>query len=622
MTKIELLAPAKNLQIGIEAIKHGADAVYIGGPKFGARAAAGNSINEIKQLCDFAHIYCAKVYVTLNTIIYDNELEEVRKYICTLYEIGVDALIVQDLAICSLPLPPIEIHASTQLDVTSVEKVQLLEQLGFRQVVLARELSLKQIANIKATTNVKLEAFIHGALCVSYSGRCYASQYCFNRSANRGQCAQFCRLPFTLKDAEGRIIQKDKHLLSLRDMNRSESIIDMINAGITSFKIEGRLKDISYVKNVTAYYRKLIDEIIEQKKGELQKTSYGKCRLQFTPKLDKSFNRGFTEYFLHGIRTKEANIETPKSLGEYIGKISRITSNRIEVIIESETNISAGDGLCFVDAQGVLQGFRVNTVTTTNQKNKLFLTTFGKQFSQISNKIETKLFRNFDIVFEKRLEKETATRKLLLNFILKETVDGFQLFAEDETGRKTSVTFNCEHQLAKIAQYENIHRQLLKVGDTNFEIADIQINMSDDWFIPSSLLSTARRSVIQQLLAITAPIEESRPLIQHKKLNVENLDNVLYTDYRANIANEAARSFYKQIGANAEPAFEITPPQGKVPIMFCKYCLLHELGMCRKKSQHLLQHYTFPLSLHSADGRQFELSFNCKECEMLVWKKS
>ena len=619
MRKIELLAPAKNLQVGIEAIKHGADAVYIGGPNFGARAAAGNSVDEIAQLCKFAHLYDAKVYVTLNTILYDNELEEARKLIYQLYDAQVDALIVQDLAICSMQLPPIEIHASTQLDITTPEKAQLLEHAGFKQIVLARELSLQQIKDIKAATSVPLEAFVHGALCVSYSGRCYASEYCFSRSANRGQCAQFCRLPFTLKDANGRIIRKDKHLLSLRDMNRSASLEEMIDAGITSFKIEGRLKDGGYVKNVTAYYSQLLNQIIQRRHGELQRTSCGKVQLQFSPQLDKSFNRGFTEYFLHGKRRNEANFDTPKSIGEHIGKITRISGNRIEVILEPGIKLNAGDGLCFYDYQGLLQGFRANTVTHTDKNNKFIVTYFGKQSFAFSPKHELELYRNSDTAFEKLLEKETATRKLLLHIKLEEATEGFVLTGVDELNRTASVTINCEHLPSQTPQRENILRQLLKVGDTPYLISDIDINFAADWFIPSSLLTNARRNLIHQLEAISPPREAIILCPTSRQLDMDAIRSKLHLDYRANIANTKAHAFYTNLGISSpQPAFEVAPPKGRKAIMFCKHCIRYELGMCKKLNKQSFP-YTEPFTLHSADGRKFELSFNCKDCEMTVW---
>ena len=622
MRQIELLAPAKNLEIGIEAIKHGADAVYIGGPSFGARAAAGNSVEEIAELCRFAHFYGAKVYVTFNTILYDHELDEAQKLIYQLHNAGVDALIVQDLALCRMNLPPIELHASTQLDITSVEKAQMLEQAGFKQIVLARELSLDKIREIRKATNVEIEAFVHGALCVSYSGRCYASEYCFHRSANRGQCAQFCRLPFTLKDANGKIIRKEKHLLSLRDMNRSASVEEMIDAGVKSFKIEGRLKDMAYVKNVTAYYRTIIDRIIEKRGNEFCRSSHGRTRLEFTPQLDKSFNRKFTEYFLHGERRNEAHIDAPKSMGEHVGKITRLAGNRLEVALLEDKKLVAGDGLCFIDYEGKLQGFRANTVSNTSKRNTFIVTLFGKQPFAFTEKHSLDLYRNLDTQFEKVLEKETATRKLLLKLRLEEAADGFTLVGEDEMGRCCKEQITAEHQPSKSPQRENMIRQLLKVGDSPYEIEDIEFNLTQDWFIPSSVLVNARRNLIQTLIQVPPSCVKIQQIAPVQKGS--NVLKVSHLDYTANIANNEARAYYKSIGIDScDNAFELTQPKGKKAIMFCKYCIRHELGICKKKKiSPTTPQYTEPFFLHSMDGKMFELSFNCKDCEMSVWTLS
>lgn len=387
--KIELLAPAKNLECGIAAIDHGADAVYIGAPKFGARAAAVNSLEDIAALVEYAHLYNARIYVTVNTILKDEELQETEKMIWALFRAGVDALIVQDMGITGLNLPPIPLHASTQMDNRTVEKVRFLADAGFRQVVLARELSLREISKIhEACPDVPLEIFVHGALCVSYSGQCYVSQACFGRSANRGECAQFCRLPFSLVDAEGRVIVKDKHLLSLKDLNQSDELEALLDAGASSFKIEGRLKDVSYVKNVTAAYRRKLDAIFARRK-EYVRASSGSCRYAFNPQLDKSFSRGFTHYYLHG-RTKDVfSFDTPKSLGEEMGTMKEARGNYLTVAgLKSFNN---GDGVCYIDEQGRLQGFRINRV----EGNKLY----PQEMPRI--KPRTVLYRNFDQEFER-----------------------------------------------------------------------------------------------------------------------------------------------------------------------------------------------------------------------------
>ena len=382
--EIELLAPAKNLECGVEAIRHGADAVYIGAPKFGARAAAGNSLDDLRQLALYAHQFGARVYVTLNTIIYDDELSEVESLVWQLYRIGIDALIVQDMALLTMNLPPIELHASTQTDNRTPEKVQFLHDVGFSQVVLARELSLAEIERIHRSCPVPLEAFVHGALCVSYSGQCYASQACFGRSANRGECAQFCRLPFTMVDADGRVIERDRHLLSLKDMNRSAHLEAMMDAGVRSFKIEGRLKDVTYVKNVVAYYRQAIDKILDCR-PEYKRASQGVSTYTFTPQPDKSFNRGFTDYYITGNRTDVTSFATPKSVGEPLGHVKEV--GRGYITVSTVKALHNGDGLCYIDERGLLQGFRVNRVEGT----RLYLKDMPR-----SLRVRTPLFRNYD----------------------------------------------------------------------------------------------------------------------------------------------------------------------------------------------------------------------------------
>mgnify|MGYP000461833777 FL=1 len=360
--KVELLAPAKNLQCGIAAIDHGADAVYIGADNFGARVAAGNSIDDIGQLCRYAHQYNAKVYVTINTIIFDSEIGQVENLIRKLEEINVDAILVQDMAIlkiCNNIKSKVVMHASTQTDNRNAEKVKWLKSSGFKRVVLARELSLKEINEIhKEIPDIELEAFVHGALCVSYSGACYASEYCFRRSANRGNCAQFCRLKFDLRDSTDKTILKDKYMLSLKDMSRLNSMQELLEAGVTSLKIEGRLKNVDYVKNVVAAYNQELDRIISLNPNKYKRASAGKSVYSFKPDLNKTFNRGFTDYFLYGRKQGMASVNTPKAIGEFVGNVKEIRHNSISV---SETkSFSNGDGLCFINENQQLEGFRVN----------------------------------------------------------------------------------------------------------------------------------------------------------------------------------------------------------------------------------------------------------------------
>ncbi|EXY23659.1 peptidase U32 family protein [Bacteroides fragilis str. 2-F-2  len=487
--KIELLAPAKNLECGIAAIDHGADAVYIGAPKFGARAAAVNSLEDIAALVEYAHLYNARIYVTVNTILKDEELQETEKMIWALFRVGVDALIVQDMGITGLNLPPIPLHASTQMDNRTVEKVRFLADAGFRQVVLARELSLREISKIhEACPDVPLEIFVHGALCVSYSGQCYVSQACFGRSANRGECAQFCRLPFSLVDAEGRVIVKDKHLLSLKDLNQSDELEALLDAGASSFKIEGRLKDVSYVKNVTAAYRRKLDAIFARRK-EYARASSGSCRYAFNPQLDKSFSRGFTHYYLHG-RTKDVySFDTPKSLGEEMGTMKEARGNYLTVAgLKSFNN---GDGVCYIDEQGRLQGFRINRV----EGNKLY----PQEMPRI--KPRTVLYRNFDQEFEKILARKSSERRIAVSVRLTDTPFGFALTLTDEDDNSVTLSLAREKEPARTPQEENLKTQLAKFGNTPFEAVRIDIDFAGNWFLPASVLADFRGRAVEKLFS-------------------------------------------------------------------------------------------------------------------------
>ena len=483
--KIELLAPAKNLECGMAAIDHGADAVYIGAPKFGARAAAVNSLEDIAALVEYAHLYNVRIYVTVNTILKDEELKETEEMIRALYRVGVDALIVQDMGIAGLELPPIPLHASTQMDNRTAEKVRFLADAGFRQVVLARELSLREIGKIhEACPDVPLEIFVHGALCVSYSGQCYVSQACFGRSANRGECAQFCRLPFSLVDSNDRVIAKDKHLLSLKDLNQSEELEALLDAGASSFKIEGRLKDVSYVKNVTAAYRQKLDAILARRK-EYVRASSGSCRYAFKPQLDKSFSRGFTHYFLHG-RTRDVfSFDTPKSLGEEMGTMKEARGNYLTVAgLKSFNN---GDGVCYIDEQGKLQGFRINRV----EGNKLY----PQEMPRI--KPRTVLYRNFDQEFEKILARRSSERKMAVAIRLADTAFGFALTLTDEDDNRVTLSLPRAKEPARTPQEENLKTQLAKLGNTPFEAERVDIDFTENWFLPASVLADFRRQAIE-----------------------------------------------------------------------------------------------------------------------------
>ena len=454
---IELLAPARNLACGLAAVDHGADAVYIGAPRFGARAAATNTTEEIGQLVEYAHRFGVRIYVTLNTILRDDELNEATDLVWQLYRLGVDALIVQDMSLLRLPLPPIPLHASTQMDNRTPQKVQFLQQAGFRQVVLARELSLQQIRAIHQTCpQVALEVFVHGALCVSYSGQCYASQACFGRSANRGECAQFCRLPFTLVDADGRVVSRDKHLLSLRDMNRMERLEELLDAGVTSLKIEGRLKEVSYVKNITAAYRRKLDELFARRL-EYQAASWGRVTTTFTPQADKSFSRGFTSYYLDGRGEEVASMDTPKSMGELMGTLKEQRQGMLTVT--GVKPFHNGDGACFLNERGEMQGFRINRV----ENGRLYP---AAPLPRI--KPRTPIYRNYDQEFEKQLDRKSSERKIALSWSLWDLPTGFVLQATDATGRRAALRFEAEKQRANTPQEEPIRRQLTRLGDTPY----------------------------------------------------------------------------------------------------------------------------------------------------------
>lgn len=603
---IELLAPAKNLECGIEAINHGADAVYIGAPRFGARAAAGNSLADIEALVQYAHLYNVRIYVTVNTILRDDELKETEALIWDLYRVGVDALIVQDMGLTQLNLPPIPLHASTQMDNRTVEKVRFLADAGFRQVVLARELSVNEISRIHAACpDTLLEVFIHGALCVSYSGQCYVSEACFGRSANRGECAQFCRLQFDMTDADGKVIEKGKHLLSLKDMNQSDNLEELLDSGASSLKIEGRLKDVSYVKNVTAYYRQKLDALFKRRK-EYVRASSGSVKLAFRPQLDKSFSRGFTDYFAHGRNPGIFSFNTPKSLGEEVGTVKEIRGNYLTVA--GVKAFSNGDGLCYLDAQGRLQGFRVNRV----ENNKLF----PQEMPRIKPK--TVLYRNFDQEFDRIMQKKSAERKLAVDVSLAENNFGFTLTMCDEDGNSVSMALSKDKELARTPQHDNLINQLGKLGNTPFVPRNIEVDLSENWFIPSSELAELRRATVEKLLAL-------RRINYHRELwrmpETEHPYPQKELTYLGNVMNKEAAAFYQKHGVEKiAPAFEVEHSEGAA-LMFCKHCLRYSMGWCPVHHK-VKSPYREPYYLVSGDGKKFRLQFDCKNCQMKVYSES
>lgn len=609
---IELLAPAKNLACGVAAIDHGADAVYIGAPRFGARAAAGNSLADLQALADYAHRFHAKVYATVNTILYDEELMEARQLIWDLYRIGIDALIVQDTALLRLDLPPIPLHASTQMDNRTPEKVQWLRDLGFSQTVLARELGLEEMSAIHtAVPDMPLEAFVHGALCVSFSGQCYASQYCFGRSANRGECAQFCRLPFSLEDADGQVLVSNRHLLSLKDMNRSNSLEEMLDAGITSFKIEGRLKDEGYVKNITAWYRQQLDAIFERR-PEYGRPSDGIVRPAFTPNPVKSFSRGFTDYFLHGRKDDIFSFDTPKSVGEPMGRITFV--GRDFLTVDSKEPFHNGDGACCLGSDGKLMGFRINRV----EGDRLFL---GPEIrpAALRDRKGQMLYRNADFAFDKALERSNDTRRLLVDITLREIPTGFAIAIGLVEGPETVVCFPMDKETARTPQENNVRTQLSKLGGTSLEAHAVRIEWSADFFIPSSTLADMRRKAVEAFLRarrITRHIPVRKRASQPS--DAKPKEPLPPLTYLANVANHEAAALYHGMGIRKiEPAFELKQPEKGATLMFCKHCLRYSLGLCPKQAK---AHATYrePLVLVSNDGRRFPLRFDCKNCVMQV----
>ncbi len=602
---IELLSPAKDLACGIEAINHGADAVYIGAPRFSARAAAGNSLEDIAALCDYAHTYDARVYVALNTILKEDELAEAERLIHQLYACGVDALIVQDMGIVRMNLPPIPLHASTQMDNRTPEKVKFLQEAGFRQVVLARELSLTEIRKIAAETSVPLEVFVHGALCVSYSGQCYLSAALSGRSANRGECAQYCRLPYTLEDADGQVIVRNKHLLSLRDMNRSDQLEALLDAGVSSFKIEGRLKDAAYVKNITAWYRRKLDTVLARR-PEYRRASAGTAVYTFEPDPEKSFNRGFTPFFLHRRTADITSFDTPKWIGEPVGTVKELRGNSLTIAgIKSLHN---GDGLTFFNNRGELEGFRVNRV----EDNRVY----PADMPVISPK--TPLYRNYDQDFDRLLSKPSAERKIAVRLSFADNAFGFTLCLEDETGARAMITQPFAHEPAKREQADNIRTQLSKLGNTPFLATEVEISLSDNWFVPSSLLADMRRMGVEKLLScrkIRYQREWTRPE-STEQAGRKPLFPLGKLTYLGNVSNTKAASFYLDHGVTqVDEAFELTP-LANVPLMFAKHCLRYSLGWCPVHQQQPSP-YKEPYYLVYKDTR-LRLEFDCKQCQMRI----
>ena len=604
--KLELLSPAKNLEFGREAINHGADALYIGAPAFGARQAATNSIEDIEHLVNYAHLYGSKVFTTVNTLLFDDEFESAVAMIRQLYNIGVDALIIQDLGLLECDLPPIELHASTQCHNADIERIKFMESVGFKRIILARETSLEQMQTIRKATTVDLEAFVHGALCVSYSGQCYMSQYLNGRSGNRGCCSQPCRSTYDLYNSDGRLIIKERHLLSLRDFNASQHLESMADAGISSFKIEGRLKDLSYVKNVTAYYRRLLDNMMDR----YERASSGTCTFTFEPDVEKTFNRSYTDYFLCE-RKPMASFETQKSMGKYVGKITKVGINTLTI---SGNNLFAnGDGLCFIDANGRIQGFLVNDVTGQTIK--------PNTMPQI--KVGTQIWRNNDTSFEHTLKGRSAERKIKVTILFYAIEQGFAIDITDEDSVTATQHITSEHILAQNpdASTNLIIKQLSKLGNTPFASTSITDTTEGKYFIPAQILNQLRRDAIEHL---------SINRINHfhpkdcflKKTDTPYPNEKL--DYRANIVNSRSEKFYKHHGIKEiYRGLEQTGEYDNKALMTTKYCLRDELGCCLQGKRGNGAKTDIKPSdtlLLRNNERWFKLEFDCKNCQMRILK--
>ena len=604
---LELLAPAKNADFGIAAIKHGADAVYIGGPAFGARYGAGNTVADIERLSAFAHRYHAKVFVALNTILHDAELEDARRLAWQIHESGADALIIQDMGLLEMDLPPIQLHASTQTDNRNPAKVRFLEDAGFSQVVLARELSLNEIINISSQASVALEYFVHGALCVAFSGQCYISHAHTGRSANRGDCSQACRLPYTLVDEKGRTISENQHLLSMKDNNQSENILSLARAGVSSFKIEGRLKDLSYVKNITAHYRSLIDDILE-KHPEFERASSGRSTFTFTPQPDKTYNRGYTDYFANDRQDDIGAFDSPAFVGEPVGEIAEIGSDHFT--IDSASEFHNGDGVCFYDAHGEVVGMRINRADGT----MLFPAEMPEQLSA-----GTTLFRNRDQAFERALEKASAERHISVQPVFAETADGFRLTLTDEDGISVAVDLKNDEktgrEVAKNAERATatLREQLGKFGNTMFVARQVELQLSQAWFLPIAAINALRRAATEKLEAARLAAHP-RPPRAAPAANPARYPQDELT-YLGNVFNTKARQFYEKHGVKLiEEAYEAGNEKGMVSLMITRHCLRYSFNLCPKEVKHLKPD---PMTLINGSEKLI-LKFDCKACEMHV----
>lgn len=595
MRKVELLSPAKDLAIGIAAINNGADAVYIGAPAFGARKSAANSIEDVAELVKYAHRFYCRAFVTFNTILYDAELAEAEKMIRRLYKIGVDAFIIQDPGILRMDLPPVCLHASTQMHNYDPERIKFLDQMGFQRIVLARELSLEQIRKIRKEVKAELEVFIHGALCVSLSGQCYLSQYMFGRSANRGECAQPCRMKWSVKDNTGKVLVNSKYILSLKDLNLSSYIKDLIDAGVDSLKIEGRLKDENYVSNVTRHYSSLIDGV-----PEIKRVGSGKVTAAFEAAPERSFNRGYSAYFMEKREAGLVNQSSPKSVGKFIGRVLKTQGNRLQV--EANEIINNGDGLCYLE-NGELRGIRVNSAD-------------GKWLvchEAVRIKPGTELFRNYDHRFVMQLEKVKSVRKIQVWMEVNVVGEHLEVVAIDEDKNKVTVRSVESFEIADHpGQRERLIQQLKKCGETIFSCEEVQYTGEKVLFVPAAAANSLRRNILEELSRLR---EEKRERLLPGKEDLAPIYTGI-TDWHLNVVNRNAVAFYADHGVKqVEMGFEKNSVSQGRDLMHTRYCILYELGRCRKVYPNI--DIQFPLYLYN-DKHCFLLDFDCKECFMRV----
>ena len=622
--QLELLSPARDADIGIEAVNHGADAVYIGGPGFGARASAGNALADIERLCRHAHRFDARIFVTLNTILRDDELEPARQLAWQLYEAGADALIIQDMGLLQLDLPPIQLHASTQTDIRTPAKARFLQDAGLSQIVLARELDLQQIAAIRDALDparCAIEFFIHGALCVAYSGQCYISHAHTGRSANRGDCSQACRLPYQVLDAQGRFVAHDAHVLSMKDNNQSFNLRPLIDAGVRSFKIEGRYKDMGYVKNITAHYRRLFDEILDER-PELTRASSGRCTFTFTPDPNQNFNREFTDYFVNGRKDDIGAFDTPKNPGQPIGFVTRVAKDHFDLMTDDPAlQLSNGDGLCYFDQQKELVGAQTNRVESLG--DGAWRVCPKDPMAQLHDLRQgTVINRNRSMDWARTLEKKSADRRIGVWLKLSETADGLQLCVTDEDGNAASAQTQLAHAAPKDEANNDakLRESLAKLGETIFTPIDIVLDVPRPWFVPASVANALRRDAIAALEAARAAAWQRLPRAEPVQPPAPYPEDSL--TYLANVFNHAARDFYAQHGVKViDAAYESHEEEGEVSLMITKHCVRFSLSLCPKQAKGVIgvkgTVKAEPLQL--VNGKEkLTLRFDCKPCEMHV----